>query len=62
MTVFDIYRTDVVDVPQYEIVDFRPPGAKETIFSVISWSPVKATADFHESCPRLILKKKSLKA
>lgn len=58
ITVFDIYRSHLKGLPipeDFRVVAFRPPHTKDLLFSVISWTVVKATAVFHDLCPRLIL-------
>lgn len=58
ITVWDMYRTPLEELPiseDYRIVDYAPPKPRQLMFSVISWHVLKATAQFHELCPRLIL-------
>jgi hypothetical protein len=58
ITVWDMYRTPVEELPipeGYRIVGFAPPKPKQLILSVLNWHVEKATAQFHELCPRLIL-------
>jgi hypothetical protein len=53
-----MYRTPVEELPipeGYRIIGFAPPKPKQLIFSVLNWHVEKATAQFHELCPRLIL-------
>lgn len=58
ISVEHIYRAPLEQLPipeDYRVSGFRPPKPKDLVFSVLSHSVVKATADFHELCPRLIL-------
>ncbi len=58
ISVLDMYRTPLDQLPipkDHRVVDFRPPQPKDLLFSVISWTVLRATAKFHELCPRLIL-------
>lgn len=57
VTVWDMYRQDLdqLNIPeQYRVVDFAPPKPRQMILSVMQYV-TKATAQFHEMCPRLIL-------
>jgi len=54
----DIYRTPLEEIlipEDYRVTAFIPPKPKQLILSVLSRTVEKATAQFHESCPRLIL-------
>lgn len=58
ISVWDMYRLPVEELPipeDYRIVGFAPPKPRQKIFSVLSHTVEKATAQFHELCPRLIL-------
>ena len=58
ISIYEMYRTAVEDLPipdTFRIARFAPPKPKDILFSVISWTVVKATAAFDELCPRLIL-------
>lgn len=58
ITVWNMYRNSLEALPipeDYRIVGFAPPKPKQLFFSVLSWTIEKATAQFHELCPRLIV-------
>lgn len=58
ITLWDMYRTPLEELPipeDYRVLDFAPPKPKQKIFSVLNWTVEKATAQFHELCPRLIV-------
>lgn len=57
ITIWDMYRRDPTsEIPEsYRVIGFYPPAPRQVIWCVMGYI-AKATAQFHELCPRLILK------